>query len=335
MKSFQGMDYKISIILPTYNVEKFIDDSVKSLKNQTFNNWELIVVDDGSVDRSHEITYEYAKKDNRIRVVHKENGGLSSARNFGLKYAQGEYVTFFDPDDYAHPFYLKSLLEGENENNPDVIIGGYEVQYEDSEGNVVRKEVRDCPKNGKFTGQWGLDASRFVNYAWNKLFRREFLLQNNLTYEEGLYRIEDAEFMSRFIDFKPKVSFVPQCGYVYVQRPVNTLSNVFDGSIITHSIRRIGIDVKILSFFNNLTSIQQVDLERYLRQSSASALLSRISRQTNICKAEKQKLYEVIRDSLLPSRLSNEKKDLKNYIKYLALVALSHNHYTIVDLIYR
>lgn len=321
--------------MPAFNVERFIANAIDSILAQSYQDWELIVVNDGSSDSSGNIAASYASRDKRISVVHKENGGLSSARNFGLRYAKGKYVTFFDSDDYARPFFLKNLLEGENENDPDVIIGGYEVQYEDAEGNAVDTEKRDCPKNGKFTGQWGLEASRFVNYAWNKLFRREFLLQNNLTYEEGLYRIEDAEFMRRFIDFKPKVSFVSQCGYVYVQRPVNTLSNVFDSSIISHSIRRVCIDVKVLSFFNNLTTIQQVDLERYLRQTSASALLSRISRQTNIGKAEKHQLYEVISESLLPSRLSKEKKDLKNYIKYLALTALSHKRYTIVDLIYR
>ena len=326
---------RISIVMAAFNVERFIANAIDCILAQSYQDWELIVVNDGSSDSSAIIAEAYASRDKRISVIHKENGGLSSARNFGLRFAKGKYVTFFDSDDYARPFFLKRLLEGENENNPDVIIGGYEVQYEDAEGNAVKSEFRDCPKNGKFTGQWGLDASRFVNYAWNKLFRREFLLQNNLTYEEGLYRIEDAEFMSRLIDFKPKVSIVSQCGYVYVQRPVSTLSNVFDSSIIPHSIRRIGIDIKVLSFFNNLTLIQQADLERYLRQSSASALLSRISRQTNICKAKKYQLFDNIKDNLLPSCLSSDKKDFKNYIKYLALVALSHKLYFIVDLIYR
>lgn len=321
--------------MPSFNVERLIANAIDSILAQSYQDWELIVVNDGSSDSSAFIAEAYASRDKRISVVHKENGGLSSARNFGLGFAKGKFVTFFDSDDYAHPIFLKNLLESEDGNNPDVIIGGYEVQHEDSEGNVVKTEIHDCPQKGKFADQFGLEASRFVNYAWNKLFRREFLLQNNLTYEEGLYRIEDAEFMSRLIDYKPKVSFISQCGYVYVQRPASTLSNVFDNSIIQHSIRRIGIDIKVLSFFNKLSSIQQVDLERYLRQSSASALLSRISRQTNICKVERHQLYEDIKDNLLPSRLSNEKRDLKNYIKYLALVALSNKLYAIVDLIYR
>ena len=93
------MDEKVSIIVPVYNVEKYLDKCIESIVNQTYRNIEIILVDDGSPDKCPEICNEWAKKDDRIKVIHKENGGLSSARNAALEIAQGDYITFVDSDD--------------------------------------------------------------------------------------------------------------------------------------------------------------------------------------------------------------------------------------------
>ena len=101
------MEKLISIVLPIYNVEKYIEKCMDSVLNQTYKNIEVILVDDGSPDRCPKICEEYAKKDNRIKVVHKENGGLSDARNAGIKVANGEYITFIDSDDYIDQDYVE------------------------------------------------------------------------------------------------------------------------------------------------------------------------------------------------------------------------------------
>lgn len=330
--------------MPTYNVEPYISKAIESILAQIINDWELIVVNDGTKDLSAKIAQKFADRDSRIKVVYKENGGLSSARNFGLKYATGKYVTFFDPDDYAEPYFISSLLIGANENTPDLIIGGYIVRYESRD---VKYEIRDIPViqfnnelNSKRTDYKSNvprvgSHSQFVNYAWNKLFLREFLIDHDLTYEEGLYRIEDAEFMSRLVKYNPTVAFVKNCGYVYVQRPVNTLSNVFDNTIIDHAVRRIGIDVEVLSFFKNLKDDEKIELERYLKQSSSSALLSRIYQQKNLSKKERYKLLGEIKDRQLPSLIKNDGKSLKETLKFVALKSLQQGRYRIVDLIYR
>lgn len=97
---------KVSIIVPVYKAEKYLNRCIDSILAQTFTDWELLLIDDGSTDRSGDICDEYAKKDTRIRVFHKENGGVSSARNLGLDSAQGEWVTFIDADDYILPDFL-------------------------------------------------------------------------------------------------------------------------------------------------------------------------------------------------------------------------------------
>lgn len=320
--------------MPAYKVEPYITNAIDSILYQSFQDWELIVVDDGSPDNSAKIAERYSEKDERIKVVHKKNGGLSSARNFGLQFATGEYVTFFDSDDYALPYFLSNLLYGEKETNPDVIIGGYQVEYIDKSGKS-KIIIRDCPIDGKFNGSFGIEAALFVNYAWNKLFRREFLISHNLLYEEGLYRIEDAEFMSRLIKFNPKIIFVKQIGYMYVQRPVTTLSNVFDDTILNHSRRRINIDKICLAYFNSLSDEEQTNLDQFLRQSSASALLSRVYSQSNLTRNSRRRILNDIKSEILPASLIKRKSNLKANIKYQALLALSKGRYWIVDLIYK
>ena len=110
----------ISIIVPVYNVERYLARCVDSVLGQTYPSWELILVDDGSFDRSPAICDEYAGRDGRIKVVHKKNGGLSSARNVGLDMMRGEYVTFLDSDDYWHPCYLEILLNFVEEKQADI-----------------------------------------------------------------------------------------------------------------------------------------------------------------------------------------------------------------------
>ena len=115
---------KISIIVPVYNVEKYLRKCVDSILNQTFKDFELILVDDGSIDTSGKICDEYNLKDNRIKVIHKENGGLSSARNAGLDIAQGEYIGFVDSDDWIELDMYEELYKICKENDTDVGIVG-------------------------------------------------------------------------------------------------------------------------------------------------------------------------------------------------------------------
>ena len=107
----------ISIVVPIYNVEKYLKKCVESILNQTYKNFELILVDDGSPDRCGEICEDLKKKDLRIRVIHKENGGLSSARNAGIDVAKGEYIGFVDSDDYIEPFMYEKLVNAVVKDN--------------------------------------------------------------------------------------------------------------------------------------------------------------------------------------------------------------------------
>ena len=123
------MQPKISIIIPMYNVEKYLRRCLDSVLNQTFEDWQAICVDDGSPDKSGEIAEEYAKKDNRFVVIHKENGGLSDARNAGMPYAKGKYIMYLDSDDFIHPQTMEIAYNLIEKNNSDILSFQYDRMY--------------------------------------------------------------------------------------------------------------------------------------------------------------------------------------------------------------
>ena len=149
------MSPKISIIIPMYNVEKYLRRCLDSVRNQTFADFQAICVDDGSPDNSGEIAEEYAKKDNRFIVVHKENGGQSDARNFGTELAKGEFVLYLDSDDFIHPQTLEILYQSAVDNNADMVVFKFD--------SVARKQMEKMLVTGA-------DISNFMPKSYNKKY---------------------------------------------------------------------------------------------------------------------------------------------------------------------
>ncbi|MDQ0198773.1 glycosyltransferase family 2 protein [Neobacillus ginsengisoli] len=211
------MAYKISIIVPVYNVEKYLVKCIDSILNQTFSDFELILVNDGSTDKSGEICDEYSKIDKRIKVVHKKNGGLSSARNAGIDLAKGEYIAFVDSDDYIHKRMYEVLYNNAIINSSDIIICDFTVAnegvfYDTSNLNIdiVAQNFSNIESLNKLYTSKGIS---FI-VAWNKLYKRE--LFNDIRYEKG--RIHEDEFIIHQILYKSsKVTYLPIKLYYYLQ----------------------------------------------------------------------------------------------------------------------
>ena len=175
------MQPRISVIVPIYKVEKYLMRCIKSIQNQTYTNLEIILVDDGSPDRCGEICEEFARQDKRICVIHKENGGLSDARNAGLEVAKGEYIAFVDSDDYIAPDFLQTLYGHLVETDSDVALCSYQVvtgqdllvnQEETTPVYVYnRKELLLNLYDANHE-----DATFFI-VAWNKLYKRSLWQQ--------------------------------------------------------------------------------------------------------------------------------------------------------------
>lgn len=165
---------KISVIVPVYNVEQYLDRCVSSVVQQTYQNLEIVLIDDGSPDQCPQMCDEWSKKDNRIKVVHKENGGLSSARNAGLDTASGEYIAFVDSDDYIDNQMLELMLNAAEKNSVPVVCCG-RIRVTAS----TKAEMFTLPEERLFTGEEAIKeifvGGAVEEAAWDKLYRAEIL----------------------------------------------------------------------------------------------------------------------------------------------------------------
>lgn len=198
----------ISVIVPIYNTEKYLHRCIVSILNQTFTDFELLLVNDGSTDKSGEICDEYAKKDSRICVFHKENGGVSSARNMGLLNAKGEWIAFCDSDDWLDDNFLNNLLYVANDKT-DLVIG--EMQYSYIGNNV--KTDNSTVKLDKFIYLRKMFVSGFTS-VFNILYRREFIENINLKFEPIRYS-EDFIFSVKAICLASQIEYAKDAVYHY------------------------------------------------------------------------------------------------------------------------
>lgn len=206
----------ISIIVPVYNAEKYLRRCIDSIISQSFTNFELILVDDGSSDHSPQICDEYASRNNRIKLIHKKNAGVSAARNDGLDIAQGEFITFVDSDDWVNEDYLSTLLQYKQYDivffsHRLIFEDGYssEFRFEDREGvsNAIWDIVADLKKNST---KWN-----FFGYTWNKMFRNQIIKNNNIRFVDKLRVSEDEVYTLDYCTHAQSIKVLPVCVYNY------------------------------------------------------------------------------------------------------------------------
>ena len=207
----------ISVIVPVYKAEKYLHRCVDSLLAQTFSDFEVLLVDDGSPDRSGEICDEYAKKDSRVRVFHKENGGVSSARQCGIDNAQGEYTIHADPDDWVEPEMLEALYKKAKEDNADMVICDF---YE--EHKCGTKYIKQEPSSLNHEVVLRELFQQLHGSCCNKLVRRA-CYNNIIQFNQNLSFCEDLCFNTLLLSLNIKVAYVPRAFYYYVQ-DINTQS---------------------------------------------------------------------------------------------------------------
>ena len=201
----------ISVVVPVYNTELYLDRCIESILNQTYQNFEVIIVDDGSTDKSPAICDEWEKKAEKIRVFHQSNGGLSSARNYGIEHAEGEFIIFPDPDDYVEPEYLETLINIRNEFEADFSICGH--YYGDVVGNsAALSTVMDM----KEAMEQLMLPHAFCGYAWNKLYSMDVINKYSLRFDEELGMVQDLHFNVRYIQFCKRIAYDPKPVYHYV-----------------------------------------------------------------------------------------------------------------------
>lgn len=211
------MSELISVIVPIYNVEKYLARCVESIRRQTYSNLEIILVDDGSPDACPQMCDQFASADARIKVIHKPNGGLSDARNAGIEAASGRYIGFVDSDDYIHPQMYMELWKSLKAEEADIAVCGVKKVFNDSGDILDQPENTARVYSGKEAVANIFDAALYLQsvVAWNKLYRRE--LFDGVRYPVG--KIHEDEFTTYELFYKSdKVVYNTGIYYYYYQR---------------------------------------------------------------------------------------------------------------------
>ena len=209
------MDELISVIVPVYKVEEYLRRCIDSIINQTYKNLEIILVDDGSPDNCGKICDEYAKKDGRIKVIHKENGGLSDARNVGIEKSFGEYITFIDSDDYVESNYISVLYDLIKRYNTQISVADNFIEYVDGYkfNNSIYSEYVTDPKHFFEKMLWGIRD--LDNGAWTKLYKKE--LFKDIQFPVGKH-YEDTATIYKVVNKCEKIAVKSIPIYHYMKR---------------------------------------------------------------------------------------------------------------------
>lgn len=201
----------ISIVVPVYNVEKYLHCCIDSILSQTYTDFELILIDDGSKDKSGIICDEYSKKDERIRVSHKANGGVSAARNSGIDKAKGKYIVFIDADDWIRTDYLAQFME--HVSDADLLIAYY--KYVGCIPDAKQLDIEDITRMAAISIDEMFRIPFLMTAPWAKMYRTDIIKENGIRFNENLIWGEDMCFVSDYLCRSNGFSLIDNVGYMY------------------------------------------------------------------------------------------------------------------------
>ena len=320
---------KVSVIVPVYNVEKYLKKCLDSLVKQTLKDIEIIVVNDGSTDSSQLIIDEYKKKyPKKIISIIKENGGQGSARNLGIKYVTSKYIGFVDSDDYiALDMYEKLYNKAINENSDVVICNNYVVD--------LKKENNKIEENNYNNAYNIIENAFFGKMAvWNKIYKKELIVNNNILFKEKIW-YEDFAFTFKLLCNTKKISFINDYLYMYLLRPGSTMNN----DNVSRNLEILDAFDDTIMYLNNNNIY-----EKYLEILEFNAIIHiYISTSVRVINANVLKyLKKQNLDEIKKYMKTNFKKYKKNkYIKTLSLnkkiiyLLLNCKFYMIINLIFK
>ena len=308
------MKIKVSVIVPVYNVEKFIDKCLNSLVKQSLKEIEIIVVNDGTKDNSQKIIDKYVKKyPDKIKSYIKENGGQGSARNYGLKKASGEYIGYVDSDDFVEKDMYKKLYNKAKENNYDIVVcGNYNVSEDYQNKNI------DAFINNYNTDLENIFFGKMA--VWNKIYKRDILIKNKLEFKEKVW-YEDLAFTLKAIMNSNTFAFIDEPLYDYLIREGSTMNN--------SNVQR---NLEILDAFNDILSyIQHNKKEEYFSKIEFLAIDHiYISAIVRVLKAEAD---DKVKRETINKLLDYMNKKFPNYKNNKYINTLSKNRKIIYKLI--
>lgn len=316
---------KVTIIVPIYNVEKYLKEAIESTINQTYKNLEIILVDDGSTDNSGKICDEYTKIDNRIKVIHKNNGGLSDARNAGLDNATGKYIMFLDSDDFLEIDAVENMHKEIVDKDAEYVIGNYINATE--EGEKWEKPVFDLEKYKPFRLSINDHMNSFFimnSSVCNKIFKKEFIDKLNLRFVVGL-PAEDAIFTT-YCFIKAERVFYAQClVFNYRQRKGGSISSSCSKDYFN------GINKAYRMIYENFRDNNYLGYYRYFYSKSMNYIIYKFIDSTLLEYEERKKIltemqwfYKLTEELEVPPCQKSVEKIIKKVIDGELEVALEY-----------
>ncbi len=292
---------KISIIVPVYNVEQYLLRCIDSILAQTFTDFEVLLVDDGSKDRSGAICDEYAAKDRRVRVFHKPNGGVSSARNVGLENARGEWIGFVDSDDYVKADFLSAFFK--QRQDADMLSQGfYSPNWMNKSAMTIseKDEIIDGDSLASFVLR--MTKTSQIGYLWCKLFRRQIIEKYSIRFEESVCHMEDRLFVYNYLSHSNRVINSSYDGYVY---------------IFSASGKKFGKQNVMKLLFNLLNYFLKIKgahlIEQEIKEVMSYEILSALCNSENYKEAD-EKLVDTYFKDLYNSRMIPRKSCRKKFL---------------------
>lgn len=287
MTTKENQDYLISIIVPVYKVEKYLDRCLNSLVKQAYQNLEIILVDDGSPDNCPKMCDNWSKKDNRIKVIHKENGGVSSARNTGIECATGDYITFLDSDDYYSETFSNclSFLNGDNI---------YCFSYNSDQNGLVKKIQPNIAWNEGLNHDFnkGKISTVIYNSVWNKIFKTAFLKENNIIFDTGFVIAEDLKFVLDCFVNDEKMNFINAAYYNYYQNSESVIHNV--------TFKKINDTLQVCEYaIKSLKNFKDKKTKTFIKKLISENLLTVLNRANS---------YTLEENNFIKSELKKHKK---------------------------
>lgn len=249
----------LSLIIPIYNASTYLAFSLESLLSQPFQDFELILVDDGSTDASPSICDEYAAKDERIRVLHEPHSGVANSRQVGLEAAKGMYILYVDADDQVDPCMIADMYQVAVDQEADMVLCDYrELTHE---GEVYRKQ-EPTALDGVAVLEDILDG-KLYGALWNKMMRREWLLQTKAAFPQRLTMREDLVFLSQCLPYASKIAYIPKAYYGYERRNASALtSHYVNESLAYYQQECLWVDLILENQFLQASTRQR--LQAYL-----------------------------------------------------------------------
>lgn len=300
----------LSIVIPIFNVEKYLSKCIESVLIQTYDDFELILVDDGSPDNCGRICDDYAKKDNRIIVIHKENGGVSSARNAGLDIAKGKYIGFVDPDDYIDKDMYYDMIMSAEKNNADIVCCNWFV---DDNGNIYSHKTDASVLEIMNKEQFVCELFKIPRTVGGSCCTKIFLKKNiKNKFNETLDICEDNMFLFENSKNINKVLFVDKCLYNLYQRNTSATRANVDETLYKSILVRYSI-------FNNFKNHSKICYEQIQYDLIDSCLQYQLKKNIDIKKAKY--IYKLYKEQVISclfffnSRISTKNKII--YLKYV------------------